>query len=105
MYASRGEKVTCENGHYICTLAEDMPDWMTGTPKCEDWQQPEPAIGDQPVCQVCGGMWFCGSVTFPDGMILQGQFLHFPDGWRYWDYKGKEKELCSAEFGKRPDTD
>ena len=46
IYAKRGERVTCESGHHICTLADDVLAGASGPAKCEDWQQPEPAIGD-----------------------------------------------------------
>ena len=61
LYAKEGERVTCEDGHHICTLAADIPLYSTGALKA-DWHQPEPKIGDQPVCKICGKMWFAGHI-------------------------------------------
>lgn len=74
VYAKRGERVTCENGHYICTIAEDV---YGAELKAEDWQQPEPEPDSRPVCNVCGAKWW----HYEKG-DLWGQFLHIDGEWR-----------------------
>lgn len=89
IYARKGEHVTCENGHHICTVAHDLI--VGATPKTGgvdfiDWTQPEPVAGTMAkdcACAVCGALWLGG----PDGNIAT--VLHFEDGWRYWDSVGK----------------
>lgn len=74
LYACAGERVTCENGHYICTVARDIVmgafaqrgefmDWCFGG---------EPEIGKPPPPCQCGAPWW-----------QPGQKFHFDNGgWR-----------------------
>lgn len=72
-YAAKGEKVTCENGHEICTFSRDVSWGDFFTPgDLTDWKQKEPEIGDLDPqrCESCGKPW-------SDAMRF-----HFADGWR-----------------------
>lgn len=77
LYARAGERITCEAGHVVVTVAQDIP---MGAPyssdQYRDWQQPEPKQGMSAAlvpCLVCGAPWF--------GSLNAG--LHFEDGgWR-----------------------
>lgn len=79
VYAFKGERITCENGHHICTVAHTINKGQAQRDDdFEDWQQPEPAMDTFPKCDKCGGKFFAGSGIF-----------HFVGGWRYdgaeWD--------------------
>jgi hypothetical protein len=71
-YAKKGDAVTCERGHHICTFQRDVAvsDPFDST-VLGDWRQPEPKKGTvyQP-CMICGARWY------------KGVYLHFPGGWR-----------------------
>lgn len=73
VYAMKGERITCENGHHIATLAEDMPFYHIGPPPLEDWQQREPPqIGElYPRCEICGGPFFDGTIP---ALCIEGKF-------------------------------
>ena len=80
VYARKGEHVTCENGHHICTVANDLPAGTIQDPSAlAHWRQAAPVPGtmahDAP-CVICGALWFGG----PNG--TDGWMLHFADGWR-----------------------
>lgn len=72
IYAKKGDIVTCERGHHICTFLRDVgvgEGWDSTA--MGDWRQPEQKKGTvfQP-CAICGARWY------------KGPYLHFPDGWR-----------------------
>lgn len=73
IYARKGERVTCEEGHVIATFSRDTVSgeaFRQSTFLCE-WTQPEPRPGDADiVCAVCGAPFY------------QGLMLHVEDGWR-----------------------
>lgn len=62
LYAQQGEKITCPNGHEICTIAEDIKrgDMQDRDRYFKDWQQPIPKVGvDLCIeCAECGTPWF-----------------------------------------------
>lgn len=55
-YAVKGERVTCVNGHHVCTFAQDVHLGQLQNPPKDftDWQQTEPQVGTDPLCQECG---------------------------------------------------
>ncbi|MEQ8226713.1 MAG: hypothetical protein RIA64_01405 [Rhodospirillales bacterium] len=73
IYARKGERITCTEGHHICTMAKDAV--LGDMPEPEDytdWQIPEPKFGAYPTCH-CGAPFFSTNT---------GTVLHFEDGWR-----------------------
>jgi hypothetical protein len=89
IYAKKGEKVTCENGHHICTVSCDI---ITGVyQKAGDlmeWTQPKPKInGKIPKCKQCKGEFYVNNI-FPynpdqsSPKYQPGIHLHFENGWR-----------------------
>lgn len=70
--ARKGDQVTCENGHVICTVASDITWgslWQTDV-QFTDWKQPEPRIGTPATdiaCTICGARWFTHVLHFKDG--------------------------------------
>jgi hypothetical protein len=77
LYAKKGERITCESGHPICTVAKDIPfGAMHDDGFFCDWLQPEPKHGmlaSMLGCLICGAPWFASGL---------GPQLHFEDGWR-----------------------
>lgn len=77
IYATSGERVTCENGHHICTFLETVAAGQREVADClTDWQQAEPMIGEYiPNCHQCGAPFY-----------LAGGMFHFGEGvtaaWR-----------------------
>jgi hypothetical protein len=81
VYAKKGDKIFCENGHHICSFAEDV---YCGTipntsRQLTDWQQLQPNRGDlvgapHTKCDICGGLYWHGN----DG----GFHLRFQNGWK-----------------------
>ena len=74
--ARAGEKVTCENGHEICTFAEDFNrDSVFGVRLFTDWkiERPEPS---SPIenCPTCGAQY----VRFTD----RGPQINIAGEWR-----------------------
>jgi hypothetical protein len=81
LIARKGEIVTCENGHEICDVAEDIEaSSIVRRNQFTAWRQPEHAAGDGPAaigpCTVCGARW----VGVPEGKT--GSYLHIGDQWR-----------------------
>jgi hypothetical protein len=76
-FASEGEKVTCENGHFICEVAADLYKQQRGplAEQFRNWQQAEPKNGD-PIrpCEVCGAAYL-----IVNG--IGGARLHTERGW------------------------
>ncbi len=82
LWAIKGEKVTCINGHDICEIAHDIP---VGAPRAgtdfTDWVQPEPDHSTSVAeirCNKCRGVWIRGSTS--DG--YQFHFGSPPGEWR-----------------------
>lgn len=86
-YAQRGEQVTCENGHPIADIVEDMVRGIPSDNRCnarlstfDNWrntvvpQSGEPITG-KAVCSACGGSWL--KVT-GDNLAV----LHIGSEWR-----------------------
>lgn len=70
--AKAGEKVTCENGHHICTVGRDVE--AGGVQKPEDfvdWKHPEPELAATfPIkCTVCGAPWIT-----PEAICIGGEW-------------------------------
>lgn len=66
LYAEKGEHITCENGHVICTVAHDIAYGQIQDPPndFEDWKQEEPKRGSASTvirCEICGAPWFAGN--------------------------------------------
>lgn len=76
VFAKKGEPVTCENGHIICTFSRNVAVADDFIPThLYTWTQPEPQRGDSgPVCAQCGALFWHGAGG--------GQHFHFADGWR-----------------------
>jgi hypothetical protein len=78
LFARKGEAVMCENGHIICTVANNIAVAGKYVPtNMYNWTQPEPVSGEKDftkiICQRCGSLfWHCEG----------GQHFHFSDGWR-----------------------
>ncbi|MDQ2083199.1 hypothetical protein RA307_23695 [Xanthobacteraceae bacterium Astr-EGSB] len=74
VYATRGETITCEDGHPICDMAvtAHVGDTLFLTASFMRWRQPAPYFDDEPIphCWQCGCDWHCAG------------FLHFGDRWR-----------------------
>lgn len=81
-YASKGESVTCENGHHICDMAEDLHfGQMNWRGSFGNWSQPEPKmVSPQQSCQECGAPW-----------LRNDWELHFSEGWRPLPTKDESK--------------
>lgn len=77
LYAHAGERITCEAGHVVVTVAQDIAVGALYDPgQFRDWIQPAPKMG-MPAslcpCLVCGAPWFG----------LHAGRLHFEEGgWR-----------------------
>jgi len=73
LYARKGENITCENNHLICTTAHDIFMGERYTSALVNWTQPEPK--DDPSefqrCRACGALWWA-----------LGRFHFENDGWR-----------------------
>jgi hypothetical protein len=76
-YAFEGEKVTCENGHEICTIGRDIiiGQMQDVSRDYKDWKQTPAVAGsnyNSLACEQCGAKW-----------IISGPILHFAEGgWR-----------------------
>jgi hypothetical protein len=78
-YAVEGERVTCENGHYICEFMEtvDVGQWFD--PKqLGNWAQEAPHVGQYPIpgCAVCGAKFSTGAL------------FHIEEYWRGLNHEG-----------------
>lgn len=74
LWAREGERVTCENGHRIATVARDIHGGEFGRDPSRfvDWCFGiEPEIGSTPPPCQCGAPWWIG-----------GNSMHFEDGYR-----------------------
>lgn len=70
--AKAGERVTCANGHHICTVARDIkPGEVQRRDDFKDWQQPEPLMGTMlPIkCDICGEPYIR-----PDAICVEGSW-------------------------------
>lgn len=75
IFARAQERITCEQGHLICTMARTV---LIGEPidpsrDFKHWQQTPPVVGQEGNtvrCSRCRGWW-----------TESGRF-HFEDGWR-----------------------
>jgi hypothetical protein len=74
VYAYKGERVTCENGHVVCEFVETV---FRGGSQALDvqlgyWRQKKPVIGQMelPRCEICGAKWYYGGI------------FHTMAGWR-----------------------
>lgn len=78
-FAKRGDRVTCEEGHYICVAARDLyvGDMQDGREDWADWCFDAPPIPGTlpPPCQ-CGAVWW---KPLRDEDIVG---FHFEEGWR-----------------------
>lgn len=77
LWAKKGERITCADGHIIATVARDIP--LGDMPKGDEWEgwtQHEPLKGTMGphVCVQCGAPWFTSGAGHPP--------YHFEDGWR-----------------------
>ena len=76
-FALKGDEVTCENGHVICEVAENIKlGDMHKTSHFTRWRQSKPQpydTEDKVKCGVCGAKYWHG---------FEGQHFHFSDGWR-----------------------
>jgi hypothetical protein len=74
-YARRGDYVTCENNHIICTFGQTVKvgDMFGDGSALVAWRQDPPKIGQEevPVCRFCGSPFW-----------RRGNEFHFHDGWR-----------------------
>lgn len=61
VYANKGERITCENGHHIATFAHDVMRYnRTSVDDLKNWSQLPPASGapsESLLCDKCGGRW------------------------------------------------
>jgi hypothetical protein len=79
LWASKGEVVTCINGHPICTISRDI---YVGEGRedsdFENWKQDKPdrrtSVADIK-CNRCRGVWLRGNKR-------DGYAFHFASGWR-----------------------
>ncbi len=54
-----GERVTCVNGHLICSIMENIGSGdQNWSKKLGKWQFEPPERGSQPVCDLCGGKFW-----------------------------------------------
>jgi hypothetical protein len=74
IYASKGDQVTCENGHVVCEFGRNVAAGEPFDPSAlVNWIQKTPKRGQQTApCEQCGARWYKGSL------------FHFSDGWRIW---------------------
>lgn len=80
LYASKGEVVTCENGHEICELSRDVfVDDPIIVEQFENWRNQEPPKPYEIIkpCQTCGAR-FIDTAQYPYG----GSWLHINEEWR-----------------------
>jgi hypothetical protein len=72
--AYKGERVTCENGHGICTVAKDIDSKdLVSASQFEDWLfEVDTRSGSRiPVCPVCSAPFLAHRPgTFPDAAKL-----------------------------------
>jgi hypothetical protein len=73
VYALAGERVTCENGHHICTFAQTVyiGDMQYPDTQFTDWQQSVPIHASHPVCAKCNAKFY-----------THGGILHIGTQWR-----------------------
>lgn len=76
-----GEQITCENGHWICTVKETFYRGdFTWSKKLGDWQIPEPDIGSLPTCH-CGAYFWSGMLHVKNrGWVSRYGMIKMPDG-------------------------
>lgn len=83
LWASKGEAVTCINGHAVCEIAHNLyaGDKRSAADFC-NWRQPEPEKSKSVAeirCVECRGVWVRGNLD-------AGYQFHFgtnpKEGWR-----------------------
>lgn len=74
----KGARITCENGHHICDVAETIEKYaLIKFEQFENWQQapPKPYTAfDAISCEVCAAKW----VRLTEN---SGAELHLEEGW------------------------
>jgi len=79
LYASKGEVVTCENGHEICELSKDVfVDDLIMVEQFENWRNQKPPMPCEVItpCQTCGARYLMSEIPFG------GSWLHINGQWR-----------------------
>lgn len=76
IYAKKGERITCENGHEICTFSREVlyGDEQNVAVDLTNWKQAEPQKGDPCEsirCEICRAEW-----------IRNGFNYHIEGEWR-----------------------
>ena len=70
-YATEGEAITCENGHFICDFVKTVyeGDIQNVDEQLGNWQQTKPKLGTFPLprCEVCGARWTLGVIYHVEG--------------------------------------
>ncbi len=79
LWATKGECITCTQGHPICEIAHDIAiGEPRGSGNFTNWKQPQPdhykPVSDI-TCNQCGGSWINGNPR-------NGYRFHFAEGWR-----------------------
>jgi hypothetical protein len=76
VFANRGERVTCDRGHIICTVAEPLQGMTPMTANLfTNWQQDHRYNAPIRPCQVCGAPWLRS--------VAPGGFqIRLETGWR-----------------------
>lgn len=78
----KGIKITCENGHEICTAAEDI---KSGRParvgQFTDWKIDPPEPGSIPKPHDYGALWVKGKPGFYYGPAPMT--IHTENGWAF----------------------
>ena len=79
LYASKGEVVTCENGHEICDMAKDVfVDDCLMVEQFENWRNQKPPMP----CEVITPCQTCGAPFVKSEMPFGGTWLHINGEWR-----------------------
>lgn len=90
LVAEEGEKVSCENGHYICTVAERIETGRATVSQFKDWA-PDIVIvqGERiPDCPTCGAPFIrrrpliAGLPATAPVNRARGEQLHIEGRWR-----------------------
>lgn len=75
LYARKGEKIVCVEGHHIATFKKDVYRGAQVDPKAIKWSAIKAPRADEtelPLCPTCQGVWSTGSLQ-----------LHLAEGgWR-----------------------